>query len=127
MSRIHPAVNNNTPKLLGEGQYDHHGCPSTFTVWKRSSMSFQGTDGFTVYDEYGTLAFRVDNYSRKNGFLGSGGGGGGLVLMDGSGKALLTLTPKVTDQTDSLITLTRLNLISYDWSVSVCIRICNKI
>ena len=57
------------------------------TVWKRSSMSFQGTDGFTVFDPHGTLVFRVDNYSRKNGY--------GLVLMDGVGNALLSLKPKV--------------------------------
>ncbi|KAI9380731.1 hypothetical protein POPTR_016G143500v4 [Populus trichocarpa] len=57
------------------------------TVWKRSSMSFQGTDGFTVFDPHGTLVFRVDNYSRKNGY--------GLVLMDGVGNALLSLKPKM--------------------------------
>ena len=50
-------------------------------------MSFQGTDGFTVFDPNGTLVFRVDNYSRKNGY--------GLVLMDGVGNALLSLKPKV--------------------------------
>uniref|UniRef100_A0A6N2KMI7 Protein LURP-one-related 5-like n=1 Tax=Salix viminalis TaxID=40686 RepID=A0A6N2KMI7_SALVM len=57
------------------------------TVWKRSSMSFQGTDGFTVFGPHGTLVFRVDNYSRKNGC--------GLVLMDGVGNALLSLKPKI--------------------------------
>ncbi|KAG5243222.1 protein LURP-one-related [Salix suchowensis] len=45
-----------------------------------------GTDGFTVFDPNGTLVFRVDNYSRKNGY--------GLVLMDGVGNALLSLKPK---------------------------------
>ena len=69
-------------------------CPAAavvvLTVWKRSSMTFQGTDGFTVFDGNGRLAFRVDNYSRKKGLLK-----GGLVLMDGPGKALLTLKPQV--------------------------------
>ncbi|KAK4748149.1 hypothetical protein SAY87_014735 [Trapa incisa] len=89
MSRIHPTFNcNRTKELFGEG---HRSGPSVFTVWKRSSMSFQGTDGFTVFDEYGGLAFRVDNYSRKIG----GCLGDGLVLMDGTGDALLTLAPKV--------------------------------
>lgn len=60
--------------------------PSVLTVWKRSSMSFQGTDGFTVFDHRGTLTFRVDNYSRRS---------GGLILMDGAGRALLTLKPQV--------------------------------
>lgn len=62
----------------------------SLTVWKRSSMSFQGTDGFTVFDQRGRLAFRVDNYSRNNRHLK-----GGLLLMDGAGKALLTLKPQV--------------------------------
>ncbi|PKI41014.1 protein LURP-one-related 5-like [Punica granatum] len=96
MSRIHPAVTNKSSELLREihegGRCDSNQCPSKFTVWKKSSMSFEGTDGFTVFDEYGRLTFRVDNYSRKNDR--TGGGGGGLVLMDGSGKALLTLRPK---------------------------------
>lgn len=61
------------------------------TVWKRSSMTFQGTDGFTVIDSSGRLAFRVDNYTRKE----CRGGGGGVVLMDGHGKPLLTLKPQV--------------------------------
>jgi hypothetical protein len=39
--------------------------PAVYTVWKRSSMGFQGTDGFSVYDATGSLAFRVDNYSRR--------------------------------------------------------------
>ncbi|KAF0918573.1 hypothetical protein E2562_025165 [Oryza meyeriana var. granulata] len=38
---------------------------AVYTVWKRSSMGFQGTDGFSVYDAAGTLAFRLDNYSRR--------------------------------------------------------------
>ncbi|PKU78585.1 Protein LURP-one-related 8 [Dendrobium catenatum] len=37
----------------------------TWTVWKKSSMSFVGSDGFSVYDGEGKLAFRVDNYSRR--------------------------------------------------------------
>ncbi|KAF7146548.1 hypothetical protein RHSIM_Rhsim04G0119700 [Rhododendron simsii] len=61
------------------------------TVWKRSSMTFQGTDGFTVIDSSGRLAFRVDNYTRKECW----GGGGGVVLMDGHGKPLLTLKPQM--------------------------------
>ncbi|KAL8206011.1 hypothetical protein R6Q57_009562 [Mikania cordata] len=68
-------------------------------------MSFQGTDGFTVYDRHGRLAFRVDNYSRENGWscssiaakgggINGDGGAAALVLMDGSGKPLLTLKPQ---------------------------------
>ncbi|XP_057971633.1 protein LURP-one-related 5-like [Malania oleifera] len=65
---------------------------SVFTVWKKSSMSFEGTDGFTVFDDRGGLAFRVDNYSRKN--TGFSASASLVVLMDGSGKPLLTLKPQ---------------------------------
>ncbi|CAK7343426.1 unnamed protein product [Dovyalis caffra] len=102
MSRIHPS---DQSKCHGHSLLkDHKGSrrplhengkhhdqyladPSVLTVWKRSSMSFQGTDGFTVFDPHGTLVFRVDNYSRKNGY--------GLVLMDGVGNALISLKRKI--------------------------------
>ncbi|KAF5737325.1 putative GTP binding protein [Tripterygium wilfordii] len=91
MSKIHPDAENNreyndhveSKECIGDGHL--------LTVWKRSSMSFQGTDGFTVFDQHGRLVFRVDNYSRKNGFVA----GGGLVLMDGAGNALLTLKTQI--------------------------------
>lgn len=89
MSRVHPAESK-CEKLFLNHDHQHHERPSVLTVWKRSSMSFQGTDGFTVFDHHGRLAFRVDNYSRKNSCVK-----GGLVLMDGAGKALLTLKPQV--------------------------------
>lgn len=54
-------------------------------------MAFQGTDGFSVFDGQGRLVFRVDNYSRKNRCIA-----GGVVLMDGAGRALLTLRPQVS-------------------------------
>jgi hypothetical protein len=64
--------------------------PAVYTVWKRSSMGFQGTDGFCVYDAAGSLAFRVDNYSRRRKpFAGE------LLLMDGHGAPLLALRPQV--------------------------------
>lgn len=98
MSRIHPAATNNRSKTtLAKVEEDREEDgptpnPNELTVWKRSSMSFQGTDGFTVFDRDGRLAFRVENYSRTKSF---GGGGGDLVLMDGAGNGLLTLRPQV--------------------------------
>ncbi|KAK9290767.1 hypothetical protein L1049_008943 [Liquidambar formosana] len=98
--RIHPAAEIKCRNLLTksesvdnneESSHNPPCRPSVLTVWKRSSMSFQGTDGFTVFDGHGRLAFRVDNYSRKNECVA----GGGLVLMDGAGKALLTLKPQI--------------------------------
>ncbi|KAK9153390.1 hypothetical protein Sjap_000870 [Stephania japonica] len=89
MSRVHPASEKKCHKQVAkEGGTDDGGAgaPCVLTVWKRSSMSFQGTDGFTVFDDKGRLAFRVDNYSRRT---------GGLLLMDGAGRVLLTLRPQV--------------------------------
>ncbi|XP_062076165.1 protein LURP-one-related 8-like [Humulus lupulus] len=96
MSRIHPA---DESKKYCQKYWLNHGLNnhvdndqglSVLTVWKRSSMSFQGTDGFTVFNNHGRLVFRVDNYSRKNSCVK-----GGLVLMDGTGKPLLTLKPQI--------------------------------
>jgi len=53
-------------------------------------MGFQGTDGFSVYDAAGALAFRVDNYSRRRKLFA-----GELLLMDGDGAPLLALRPQV--------------------------------
>jgi hypothetical protein len=71
------------PRRAG-GRALHH------TVWKRSSMGFPGTDGFSVYDAAGALAFRVDNYSRRRKVFA-----GELLLMDGQGAPLLALRPQV--------------------------------
>ncbi|GJR83017.1 LURP-one-related 5-like protein [Tanacetum coccineum] len=95
MSRIHPASSSGSHHRVQREDPKH----ASLTVWKRSSMSFQGTDGFTVYDHNGSLAFRVDNYSRNTthgGFsCSSDNNAGPLVLMDGYGKPLLTLKPQI--------------------------------
>lgn len=96
MCRIHP----DESRCEYQSRREKNGDPvggggggvGSLTVWKKSSMSFQGTDGFTVFDDRGRLVFRVDNYSRRG---QCASGGGGLVLMDGVGNALLTLRPKV--------------------------------
>ncbi|KAF3334867.1 protein LURP-one-related 5-like protein [Carex littledalei] len=64
--------------------------PRVFTVWQKSSMGFQGTDGFSVYDDTGRLVFRVDNYSRRQKCLTKE-----IVLMDGVGNPLLWLRPQI--------------------------------
>lgn len=91
MYKVHPADQNNFQDQSLEKEIKVEGPPCTLTVWKKSTMSFQGTDGFTVFDQQGKLVFRVDNYSRKN----PGGPTGGLVLMDGTGNALLTVKPQI--------------------------------
>ncbi|CAN6330346.1 unnamed protein product [Urochloa humidicola] len=92
-TRIHPSSSETTrPPLL-----PHHGAAAAlrFTVWKRSSMGFQGTDGFSVYDAAGALAFRVDNYSRRPKLFA-----GELLLMDGQGAPLLALRPQIFSMHD---------------------------
>ncbi|KAF9592629.1 hypothetical protein IFM89_016277 [Coptis chinensis] len=89
MSKIYPARSTSSDSdSLNEIIDD--AIPRVLTVWKRSSMSFQGTDGFTVFNGEGKLVFRVDNYSRKNRCLM-----GGIVLMDGAGNVILTLKPQI--------------------------------
>ncbi|PIA59725.1 hypothetical protein AQUCO_00400551v1 [Aquilegia coerulea] len=90
MSRIYPARNTSSDSdSINEIDLDDIS-PRVLTVWKRSSMSFQGTHGFTVFNGEGKLVFRVDNYSKKSRCLM-----GGIVLMDGAGKAILTLKPQI--------------------------------
>ncbi|XP_062197796.1 protein LURP-one-related 8-like [Phragmites australis] len=88
--RIHPSG-------AGRGHRARHAAPvpaadrpAVYTVWKRSSMGFQGTDGFCVYDNAGRLAFRVDNYSRRRKLCA-----GELLLMHGDGTPLLSLRPQL--------------------------------
>ncbi|KAI4365581.1 hypothetical protein MLD38_021552 [Melastoma candidum] len=86
MSRVHPNCGDEKRcEVLDDGDVR-----SSFTVWKKSSMSFQGMDGFTVFDQKGGLVFRVDNYSRNENLSD----GDGLVLMDGVGNVVLTLRPQ---------------------------------
>ena len=102
---MHPVPPRSSPSNIATGKRVHpsdadalhHSCtadadqqPALYTVWKRSSMGFQGTDGFCGYDDAGRLAFRVDNYSRRRKLCA-----GELLLMDGQGTPLLSLMPQV--------------------------------
>uniref|UniRef100_A0ACD5YBT7 Uncharacterized protein n=1 Tax=Avena sativa TaxID=4498 RepID=A0ACD5YBT7_AVESA len=102
MSRIHPNAEASRRLLLpddaGGGAAALSGespAPACYTVWMRSSMGFQGTDGFSVYDAGGALAFRVDNYSRRRKIFA-----GELTLMDGHGAPLLSLRPQIISMHD---------------------------
>ncbi|RWV95546.1 hypothetical protein GW17_00041822 [Ensete ventricosum] len=86
MSRVHPSLSKTDDEELATVT----NYPSMWTVWKKSSMAFHGTDGFSIYDIKGRLAFRVDNYSRKHKCFA-----GELLLMDGNGKAVMALRPQV--------------------------------
>ncbi|XVF52988.1 hypothetical protein PTKIN_Ptkin05aG0062100 [Pterospermum kingtungense] len=58
---------------------DHRG--TSLTVWRKSLVI--SCHGFTVIDSNGNLAYRVDNYV--------GGRPKELILMDASGKSILTM------------------------------------
>ncbi|KAG2622750.1 hypothetical protein PVAP13_3KG003800 [Panicum virgatum] len=91
-TRIHPSPETTRPLIRHRSGGDSSAAAAAlrYTVWKRSSMGFQGTDGFSVYDAGGALAFRVDNYSRRRKiFVGE------LLLMDGQGSPLLALRPQI--------------------------------
>lgn len=90
MNRIHPSDRRGDCARRAASTAAGQELPAVYTVWKRSSMGFQGTDGFSVYDAAGKLAFRVDNYARRpKAFAGE------LLLMDGRGAPLLSLRPQV--------------------------------
>uniref|UniRef100_A0A0E0MJ03 Tubby C-terminal domain-containing protein n=1 Tax=Oryza punctata TaxID=4537 RepID=A0A0E0MJ03_ORYPU len=92
MSRIHPSYQRQDAAAAAAASPPR---AAVYTVWKRSSMGFPGTDGFSVYDHAGTLAFRVDNYSRRRKLFS-----GDLLLMDGHGSPLLALTPQIISMHD---------------------------
>ncbi|KAL5205687.1 hypothetical protein ABZP36_033896 [Zizania latifolia] len=100
MSRIHPSETRARHGRDGAAAAAHVSTAAAatavvYTVWKRSSMGFQGTDGFSVYDDAGSLAFRVDNYSRRRKLFA-----GELLLMDGHGSPLLALKPQIISMHD---------------------------
>lgn len=90
MSRIYPTEAKNNTDNNAESSASTSNRPTVWTVWKKSTMSFQGTDGFSIFDSQGKLAFRVDNYSRRHKYLTRE-----ILLLDGGGKALLALRPQV--------------------------------
>ncbi|KAM0045581.1 putative tubby-like protein [Helianthus debilis subsp. tardiflorus] len=75
-----------------DGSYEAHdgdvngsdggGEPSSLTVWRKSL--FVGCSGFTVINSFGDLVYRVDNYGSRRRQE--------LVLMDASGKPILTVS-----------------------------------
>nr|XP_043610369.1 protein LURP-one-related 8-like [Erigeron canadensis] len=84
MTKVHPnAIVTPTQPPLSVAAAAVHG-PLVLTVWKKSLLF--NCDGFTVYDSSGDLIFRVDNYSA--------GSKGEIVLMDASGRSLLTIRRK---------------------------------
>ncbi|KAJ6806416.1 protein LURP-one-related 8-like [Iris pallida] len=75
------SVGSVTPAPAGGGDGEGE---TVLTVWRKSLLLNFG--GFTVFDGKGDLVFRVDNYSSAS--------NGEIMLMDASGKSLLTLRRK---------------------------------
>ncbi|XP_076895982.1 protein LURP-one-related 8-like [Bidens hawaiensis] len=99
MTKVHPKAVIN-PSLVSSDQQRFYGETSTtsrnlnpvvLTVWKKSLLF--SCDGFTVYDSNGNLVFRVDNYAGSN--------KSEVVLMDASGRSLLTIRRKRASITDN--------------------------
>ncbi|KAJ9547562.1 hypothetical protein OSB04_020105 [Centaurea solstitialis] len=90
MTKVYPTpiipVAISAPKSSAAGKN-----PQVFTVWKKSLVF--NCDGFTVFDSNGNLVFRVDNYVA--------GRNGEIVLMDASGRPLLTIRRKSLSLSDS--------------------------
>ncbi|CAH2074693.1 unnamed protein product [Thlaspi arvense] len=78
MAKVHPKGGKNPSLETGSEA-------SVLTVWKKSLMF--SCNGFAVFDSNGDLVFRVDNYMHGN--------RGQILLMDASGKPLLTIRRKM--------------------------------
>ncbi|XP_076895981.1 protein LURP-one-related 8-like [Bidens hawaiensis] len=97
MTKVHPKAftsSSDQQRFFGETETSttsRNINPVVLTVWKKSLLF--SCDGFTVYNSNGNLVFRVDNYAGSN--------KSEVVLMDASGRSLLTLRRKKARITDS--------------------------
>ena len=83
MTKVYP--NATAVTAATDRQFKSDGNAVILTVWKKSLLF--NCDGFTVFDGKGNLVFRVDNYVA--------GSKTEIVLMDASGRSLLTVRRKV--------------------------------
>ncbi|GAV72041.1 Tub_2 domain-containing protein [Cephalotus follicularis] len=83
MTKVYPngtaAISSDATNRLINGN-----ATTVLTVWKKSLLF--NCNGYTVYDAKGNLVFRVDNYIKAN--------KGEMLLMDATGKPLLTIRRK---------------------------------
>ncbi|KAJ3669108.1 hypothetical protein LUZ60_011058 [Juncus effusus] len=91
-----PKVYPNAIAPAGDSQRSQINCENdqqeahVLTVWRKSLMF--NCNGFTVFDSKGNLVFRVDNYASEH--------KGEIVLMDASGKSVLTIRRKKLSLSD---------------------------
>ncbi|KAI7750739.1 hypothetical protein M8C21_013041, partial [Ambrosia artemisiifolia] len=92
MTKVYPK--SVIPPLVSSSDQQHVFSESSnviLTVWKKSLLF--NCDGFTVFDAKGNLVFRVDNYATGN--------KSEVVLMDATGRSLLTIRRKKASITES--------------------------
>ncbi|KAK4487966.1 hypothetical protein RD792_003704 [Penstemon davidsonii] len=91
MTKVYPNAASSISLPINLSDNDESKTSTVLTVWKKSLLF--NCDGFTVFDAAGNLVYRVDNYTSGN--------KGQIVLMDGSGKSLLTIRRKKLSLGDS--------------------------
>ncbi|OMO57667.1 hypothetical protein CCACVL1_25714 [Corchorus capsularis] len=89
---------------------------TVLTVWKKSLLF--NCNGFTVFDGKGDLVFRVDNYMEGN--------KGEILLMDATGKPLLTIRRKKISLGDCWLVYEGETLVNPRFSVRKSVNILNS-
>ncbi|XWS73947.1 hypothetical protein CRYUN_Cryun02cG0173200 [Craigia yunnanensis] len=120
MTKVYPnasftgsdAISERPPKLLVAADTRE----AILTVWKKSLLF--NCNGFTVFDGKGDLVFRVDNYMEGN--------KGEILLMDATGKPLLTIRRKKICLGDSWLVYEGETLVNPTLSVRKSVNILNK-
>ncbi|XP_076906438.1 protein LURP-one-related 8-like isoform X1 [Bidens hawaiensis] len=111
MTKVHPKAftSSDQQRFLDETSTAGRNLnPVVLTVWKKSLLF--SCHGFTVYDSNGNLVFRVDNYAGSN--------KSEVVLMDASGRSLLTLRRKKARITDSWLAYDGETTVNHRFSVT---------
>lgn len=120
MTRVHPNANisSSNDNLLQKSSAADSGNSESvvLTVWKKSLLF--NCDGFTVFDAKGNLVFRVDNYMA--------GGKGEIVLMDASGKSLLTIRRKRLSLSDNWLVFDGEEAVNPRYSVTKHVNFLNS-
>ncbi|KAI3732557.1 hypothetical protein L1987_63763 [Smallanthus sonchifolius] len=117
MTKVHPK--SIIPSLVSSDNQrlftDRNPNPVVLTVWKKSLLF--NCDGFTVYDTKGSLVFRVDNYAAGNKTE--------VVLMDATGRSLLTIRRKRASLTDSWLVYDGETMVNPRFTVTKHVNILN--
>ncbi|XVF46867.1 hypothetical protein PTKIN_Ptkin03bG0062800 [Pterospermum kingtungense] len=121
MTRVYPnvcftggeVISEKPPKPLVGADHTRE---AVLTVWKKSLLF--NCNGFTVFDGKGDLVFRVDNYMDGN--------KGEILLMDATGKPLLTICRKKMSLGDSWLVYDGETLVNPTLCVKKSVNILNK-